>query len=269
MQLFQTIRSTLHDPAFYAQARTQALFGPIKLYGLVALVYAAVIAVWMFVGIVAFVSSDVLTSIENSYPDELVLTIVDGNASINQPEPYYVKNTFEDTPENIAVIDTQGALSGDDLETYSTYILVKKTYLISGESNQQRIASFATMKGTTTIDKSRVVGIVEKIRPYFRTMGTIGAALLCFVAAFVIALFMTVFHLLYVLVPACAVFLYALLRRQTMPFKESYIVALYASIPVAIVSFLCMQIGLWWPPFAYTLLVLLIALTNLAGVEKK
>jgi hypothetical protein len=92
--------------------------------------------------------NNLVSQVQNYYPDELVLTMTDGKLSINKDEPYVIplpkalaenqtdgqqdENT-EKLPENLVVLDSQGTI--DNLETYNTLILINSANVLYRDQN--------------------------------------------------------------------------------------------------------------------------------------
>lgn len=263
MQLLRTIRSCIWDPAFYADLRHRNSQDGIKLYAvLVLLVFGAGLLVVYF-QMLNEVTPKLLDKVEAAYPDELVVTVGNGAVSINQPEPYFVQNNLTSGgPKNLVIFDTGDALEGD-ADANSTLFLVKKNYVVAGNDIRQQGNLISAVKTTTTIEKADLLGITQNIRPYLTPVVVIGGAIVFLCVLIVGAFFMTLFHLVYLVFPALGVYLFVGLRKQ-MGWRESYLAALYASVPVAIISYLMVSVGIGRPAYAYTLLVLLIAILNLS-----
>jgi Protein of unknown function (DUF1189) len=270
MEFFRVIRSSLYDPAFYDRVRGQVRLGPaIKIFGILSIVGIGLTMAIVYVGLVPFAYSNFPDAVESAYPDDLVVTIAHGEMSVNQPQPYYVQNTLpglsdQNGPKYLAIFDGNDVLSGD-LQQNSTFMLVKKAYAITpGNNDQEQVVSFANIQSTTTVQKSTVVGVIEKLRPYFRPVVLFGGALLFIILTLIGSVFWVVFHMIYVLIPAVLVFLFGQIRGSGMRFWESYMIALYASIPVAILFYLLSRLGVTQPGYAYTLALLLVAVVNIS-----
>ena len=116
---------------------------------------------------------------------------------------------------------------------------------------------------TTTITKASLMRLGESIRPYIKPLVIVGALfLLLFGTVFATAIWLG-FHLLYLLVPAVLIYLYSRFLSTVLTWREAYIVVIYASIPVAILTFFVHLIGTIWPIFFYTLGVIVVAIVNL------
>jgi hypothetical protein len=267
MKFLRTLRSTFFDPVFYSQITKDSIRPGIKLTFVLGLIGAAIFIAYISIALIPFTFSNFPTKLENSYPDNLVITIAKGVLSTNQPQPYYVPSTFEasSSPKYLVIFDTGDQLSGD-LKQNSTFVIVKKDFAIMGggdDSSQDRVVSFTSMQATTTVTKATAVSFIEKIRPYFKIAILLGIVMLLFIGTFFGALFWLLFHLIYLLFPAVLLFLFGLTRNPRFTFKKSYAIALYASIPIAIIAALIELSPYALPRFLYTVLVLLVAVINI------
>jgi hypothetical protein len=270
-ELIQAIRSSVFDPAFYQAAKSRSLSSAVKPLFVLGVIGIGISLVVAFGAIIPFAFSNTLGSVESAYPDNLVITVANGQMSINQPQPYYVKNTFGSDPKYLAIFDRDDTLSANPQEN-STLILVKKSYFITGGSSgsdQARITSFARQQGTTTIDKVRIVGWIDPLKPYFTPVVLFGGALLTVALTLTGALLWVVGHLLYLFIPALLIFLFSRLRGERLQYKESYMMSLFASIPVVILSYGVSLLSLRLPFLTYTLLLLALAVVNIVTGSKK
>lgn len=268
--LFNTIRSSFYDPAFYARVPQFSIFSAIKIFALLGVVGFALIGLSLVPVAVDFFKSDLPRAVKDAYPNDLTVSIADGKLSVNQPQPYYIKNTLpllsegEGSPKNLIIFDGTNTLV-DDLQENSTLVLFKEKYLIApGQDNQQQIISL-TKLATTTVDKATFVGWVEKVEPYFKPVVLWGGSGLLMVMLIFGTAFWIVFHLVYLLLPALVVFLFSKSRTKPYEYTEAYMIVAYASIPTAILIFLFEAIpAIPQISFLYTLVLFVFVIINIA-----
>lgn len=267
--LFDRLRACLYDPAFYAKARTEDLSPPIRLTAILAFVGAAISAAVFYALIVPIAFLPVIDTAESVFPDDLIVTVENGEMSINQEQPYYIKNTlFEEGPENLVIFDGGDQLEGTATQN-STFVLVKKTYVVAGSEDDERIENFGQL-GSTTISKDDVRSFANAVRPYYKPVLLGGGLIVAIIGALFVGILWLIFHLVYlVLLPTPVLYVYGRFRSPQMEFKESYIVVIYASIPVAVLTFIISLFGFHWPAFMYTLLVVLVALVNVTQIPNE
>ena len=86
---------------------------------------------------------DEVPTVVNQVPE---INVVNGEASIAEPQPYYIKNLKDN--KAFAIIDTTGTITS--LENLDATILITKTQVVMRESpHQMRIFSLAGMKNFT------------------------------------------------------------------------------------------------------------------------
>lgn len=264
--IIETIRSSWYDPHFYEEIGQQTIGKAIGLFFFLGTVGMLVTFVGAAPNIVRFAYSDVPARVAAVYPDDLEITVENGRVSVNKELPYYVPNTLfaTDTIQYIAVFDLNNTLPVS-IKEVSTIALFKDAYVIlPGQNDTQQITPYTELGTTTgTLHKGMISSLVEKINPYF-TYGVLGIALFAGVGmVFFGGLLWTTFHMVYVMVPASLVWLLQILQKSRPPFFSAYMQALYATIPVAILSFAAsflLQVQLPW--FGYTAIVLLIVVAN-------
>jgi hypothetical protein len=283
MGIFQVIRSSFYDPAFYAGMRNRTWGEGAKYYAVIAfiIVFAYIVPVWT---LLLQVKPEMVDTFTNMYPDNLEVTLGNGELHTNQPEPFVIPNTLSkdfELPENIAVFDTQNDdFSPHALADAKTLVLFKKTFVLTanmekrygvagdgaGESSlgqgEQRVIPYATSTATSTLTKAMINDVAAKVKPYVRPVAIIGGAFAFVLTVLLGGLGMLVFHLIYVLFPALLVFVYFKLRKQDETYRTAYVTALFASIPVSILFALVGLFGTT-PVFTYTLVLLIVIIVNL------
>ncbi len=270
MTLFKTIRSCVFDPEFYARMHDRSWSEGAKYYAVVAfiIVFILMAPVW---AVLLNARPEIIDTATALYPDTLELTLAHGELHTNQPEPFAIPNTFtKSLPANLAVFDTRNdVFTPSALRDAHTLVLFKRTFAITENSDsaslpssgEQRIFSYGTTTGTTTLTKSDIVSFASKIKPYVRPVAIFGGAILFVLAVILGGFGMLVFHLLYIFFPALLVFAYFKLRKRNESYRTAYVSALFASIPVTILAaFFGLFIGL--PLFTYTAILLIIVIVN-------
>lgn len=268
----QSIRSSLYDPSFYSQLRGQSIFTePLKIYAALGILGFGVTLGILYANAVPLAFSSLPDQVVAVYPnDGLAITLASGQMSINKPQPYYVMNPLSkkwlgtSTPKYLVIFDGDDTL-GMDLDQNSTFALVKKTYIIAPEGNENgsKITIFSKEEATTTLTKVDVVSFIDSIKPYFAPTLIIGGFILVVLSTIIGTFFWIVYHYLYCIFPAVLIWIFMYLRKTPLVFADSYLTTLYASMPVVIVSFTLTILGLGLPLLSYTLFVLIIAIANL------
>lgn len=261
-KLISTVRSSVYDPSFYAQKRSEDVSIVAKWFAILGVIGIGLILIPITGTIFSFTRSNALDTVQAVFPDDLVVTMASGTVSINQPQPYYIKNTFSAEPTHLVIFDGDDVLKGDAADN-SAFAIVKKDHMISGTKSDAKFSSFSGVEGTTTVAKTDVVAFFDKVRPYFIPALIVGGIFLLVLGTILGTIFWVVFHMVYLLFPALLVYIVGMFRTQKLLFGEAYMYGAYASIPVAIVSYLTTAFVMPLPGFGYTVLVLMIAVVNM------
>ena len=270
------IGRSFFDPTFYRHVRTETLTPVVKLFAFLGTLGIALTMGSVLFAALPFAFSSFPDQLEAVFPNDLIVTIASGSVAINKPQPYYIPvpasmpsfatSSSSVVPKFLVIFDASNTLSSDTIEN-STYVILKKDYAVSGTGNDQRFTSFEHATGTTAITKKDISGIIDPLKSYFKPVVIIGSAL-----AFVLALIFgtitwVMFHMLYLLFPALIIFFIAHMRPKPVMYKEAYMIAAYASIPVAILAYVSGFFIDAWPVFVYSFLVFFMGFVNLAREE--
>ncbi len=262
----------MYGPTFYEKVRTSSYVAPLKYFAIfAALMIGVAIALGAFFVFLPM-ATHLRSYVEQAFPEDLTITLAHGEVSINQPQPYFVPNHFSDSRKYLVIFDGNDTLT-PDVEKNSTFAIVKKTYILTSSDrdrvNEQRMETFDSSAATTTFTKADLLSTADKIQKIIVPGAIIGGVLLCLFGAFFGSVLWTAGHAFYLLVPAVLLFALSYVRRKPFTFTESYIVAAYASIPVAILGIVLAIAFFPYPKFAYTLLVVLIAFANSAASQSE
>lgn len=266
MGLLRTIVSSVYNPAFYNELRTRSIWKSIRYFIFLCALVAIVYTISLAPAIVGAISRKTVDGIAAAYPADLQVTIVNGQASINQPEPYFIKNnipgeTASDT-QNLLVIDTKDSFTTDEFSKFSTEAVLTKDFLAVNSKDQVRLMPLDKIKNFT-LNKSFVDSVAAKTYPYLTPIAVF--------VLIVVAIFLTIGHLftlVYLFIPAFLIWLYGKLMNKTLPYGTSYKVALHAATLPILLSAVLDFTRIHEPFFSFTLLLLLIAVLNLYQGEK-
>jgi len=167
-------------------------------------------------------------SITDYYPDSLVVTIKEGNLSINEPEPYIVPlpDSFEEQEteqpiENLIVIDTKGTI--DDMEKYNTIILINEKNVLINESNKIEVFPLEGAPDTE-INKEMVLELAEKTEPLINVLPYV-FIVLAFIASLI---YYFGIRAIYLLVVATILLLVGSIKQLKVPFSKYYQIGIHA-----------------------------------------
>lgn len=182
--------------------------------------------------------SNFLDSAADIYPNELVVTVKDGELSINQPEPYIIpmpelfreesEDAEDQIPVNMVVFDSNGTL--DDLDKYSTLALINKTNLLVRESKGINIYPLKDFPDGELSEEDIQEGL-DALTPIAKALPYI---------IYVFGLFAAMFYyfgvrLVYLAFVAFALFIIGSIRKMGLNFSKYYQIAVHAiTLPLII-----------------------------------
>ncbi|MDQ5981486.1 MAG: hypothetical protein QG570_235 [Patescibacteria group bacterium] len=190
MKFLNQIQNSIYNRDFYKSLLAKPFWYSFKYYLKLSLLLSIVITIVFTI----FAVPDLLrglwkidTEVLNIYPDDLVVTISEGRASINQTEPYVVplprhlipKEIEEfDNYQNLLVIDTKvGASIEQSLESTSTMAFLSETQIaykdIDGRIYTDSIAPFTNM----TISEGELRNVIEHVRPWYKVLAPLSVVL--------------------------------------------------------------------------------------------
>lgn len=250
------IRRSIYDSSLYTEARTSRISRPLSVLAWISVVWALMIAIPAGIALVLFVNTNFLDKASGVYPSDLVVTIKDGEASANVEQPYFIdmpgKESASSSPQYLAVIDTRPEVTVEELTSYDApVILTQKTLFVADEAKSDNLKTAPNFTGSFrpvgltevkdfTLSRATVDSFVDKVRPFVNGFLYILPVLLFFlVLGFSVLAYMFV-----ALFGAFIVMLTAKLKGMSFDYGTSYVIALYASIPVALFDLLTDVLGI-------------------------
>jgi|CXWL01.1.fsa_nt_gi hypothetical protein len=263
---FADIKSSFYNPAFYSGIPTKNTGNAVVfLLGVSALSAFALVIYISILGITAFSSFSVDDVIAKNYPENLVVTVKDGKASVNQPEPFIIplEEDMKDTEnpyENFLVIDTRPEATVEELNSYNAFaVLTKERVFLASDEKDGRVIPLTSVKDLT-VDKTAVSGWAESLLNLLWVI----AIPLVLLAIVLITVFSLVFHLVASLIGAVLVIAVGMIRKTKLEYQDAYKIALFASAPVIIMQTIAMFFSIPnLPMFLDTLLFVVIVFANL------
>lgn len=234
---------SLTSPAYYKDLLSVKFGFSIKYIFILAFIAAAVTVPVTTGGLINDLRNELdkfMISTSAYYPDELVITMKDGQLSINQDEPFkfaipeeYKKESLANDSEmedieNIVVIDPEGTI--DQLDEYKTVVLINKSNAIVRESNKIEVYPLSDAPDGE-LTKNTVMGILDKLAPFVDAIPYI-----ILVLAFILALvYYFGFRLAYLLAVGGVLILASSARGLNLEFKKLYQIGLHAmTLPLVI-----------------------------------
>lgn len=271
MNIFKQIQKSVFGPDYYKSVVLVESFKDSMKYMVKVLMLASLLGFIAFsFGVPAFykTTKNVIDTEIANFPDDLTISIKDGIASVNKPEPYSLKfvNKVEDkenekTPDNILVVDTTKDFSLNSYASYNTIALVTKTDLVMPKDNEGSLQTVPLSKfGNSEIDKTFLLGLESTLVKFF-------PLIIVFVVVFMyIGLFIGFFisTMLMLFVFALAIFLLGKIKGSNeLTYKRSYQIGMHSATILIAFTLLSVFIPVLSKFFIKLLGVLIITYINL------
>lgn len=272
MKIFKEIKSNIYDREYY-KAIPSETFGKSLKYIIKLSFIAGLVSLIIF----AIVSRDLpsiikkeVTNLVNQYPEELVVTVTNGEASTNQEEPYMIPmasgtKEFIDTPSpdddytNVLVIDTKNEFSLGKLKEYATFAMLTKEEIVvrNMDTGEIRIFPLGDIE-SLEINKSWLLENTSKV---LKAMPIILIVIVPFIyLAF--SLFFFVGTMIANLFFALLIWLISRIKKLGLTYKTSYQLGLHASTVYVGLNILAMFIPIVNDFVIKTLAVILVIWIN-------
>ncbi len=241
MKIIQEIKDSVYNPNYYKSLPTSRSLGSSIKYLAKLSLLAAFVSVFIISFYIPSLTRNLKEGVSSAvagYPDDLVVSVKEGAASINKPEPYIVPNKWVDkvppetlknnqnlNQENIIVIDTTKPFSLEQFKTYSAFAWLTKTEIVmlKGTDNQMQIVPLSTL-GNFELTKPWILdkeATLYKMLPWMTcVLIVIIFFALCFAnfAGTLIILFLYAF----------IIWLIAKLKKVELSYKNSYKIGIHA-----------------------------------------
>ncbi len=185
------------------------------------------------------VQSD-LTAYLNSEAPKIVrqfptVTVRNGAASINKPQPYFIRD--EKTGKPLMIIDTTGSISSLK-GTTAIVLLTKKMLIVRKDADETRNFDLSTVDNFT-VDKVDLYNLMDTLEDWFAVMLFPFALLVSFV-----------FHSAEVLIYASAAAFFLRHSAMSLPFRTLFRLAAISITPSMVAGTVLFIAGLrvpyWW-----------------------
>ncbi len=272
------IKSSVYNPAFYAEKRTaaggKAFSYFMKISTIKVLIWTIFLSFYVVPLVSGIFSQKGMETIVGSFPSDLQITIKGGQLSTNVVEPYYIplptdlstsanSKTSSHQPKNLAVIDTKATSPLDSFAQYDTSILVTKDYLISQKSTGQVTVQKLSSLPDTVINQAKISDWITKLHPFlliFIPLMIIGIIIGAFI-------FTVIGNLIFLLIYSLVVWLVQKIRKTGMTYGQSYKLGFYAiTLPLALdlVFGLC---SFYLPWYVDAVVFLVVIFVNIRGIK--
>lgn len=284
MDFFKTIPDAIYSPAFYASAVKKPFSSALKYFLLLILLLSIIQAVGkgkFFFGSLPQTIGNFVQSVQDVYPPDLVIEIKNGQASVNQPEPYFLpipdsaRKIFKQSGvNNIIVIDTVTPFSIAQFEEYKTVIWLMKDKIATIENEgkgEVKLSDLSQVQQDITLNRAMVDNLFSKLSPYIDTIIKIGGPVL-FVLFIGVLFIGQAFNLLYLLLFAVVIYIIGKIVKSPLTYGEAYVAGMYAItlalIVGAVFSVLSGFLPMHMPRYLFSALTAIVVVVNLIAVKK-
>jgi hypothetical protein len=268
-------------PSYYADIVKAPLSFSVKYYVvymfLFSIIVSAIIVVRWVIPISHFALQDLPPLLVNVYPEELVVTINNGQVSTNVQEPYFIPvsrlepigeafkqrvlGSQESDVQNLLVIDTEA--TAEDITSYNTLILLTWD-AVSFINDSGNIETMSLKKvENITINQETINKSIESITPLFAYITPVATLIL------IIGLFCYGFiRLTYIAFLAFLLWILSLIMKVSLPYKKTFQIELHANlIPFTILTLIGLS-GLMVPiPYLELIINIILAVIILVVIK--
>jgi len=281
MSFWKRLRASAYDPEMYRRIRREPFGKSVKYFllfsGLVAAVFSLVILIRVGMFVYGGEATTFIQNVQSAYPQELEVTIDNGNVSTNVEEPYRIPMPEKwqeeaempsgERLENLVVIDTSSTVSKEAMERYDTGVLVGSD-TIGYYSDNAGTVEIRSIGGVgkdkpVIINAASVESVTDTAWKFARTLGML-------ILAVVLPMFLfsgfVIGNALYLVFGALVIWLASRSRGAKYSYKESYKTGLtMISLPFA-ASALWMALpgAVLHIPFLRTIVLVIVAFANIA-----
>lgn len=276
MGFFQTIKSSIFNPEFYAGIKNQSLARSLKYFFSIILILTAVNTLILSYELTIKVPGEVRNFISqsvNSFPPDLEVNIDEGQVTTNAAEPFFVpfpegnSEVRGENLNNILVIDTKTPYSATQFNQYKTLLwLTRDSLFYQNREFDQRSIDLSKVDNLK-INRAFIENLVGKINPWLNWIGPF------LILAVFVGLFLGfTFKLVYFLFLAILIYFISSIFKWGLNYSASYKTAIYASTLSLFVDLILFNTGIYTGfygfPFLFTLTSLCIATINLQNSDK-
>jgi hypothetical protein len=188
----------------------------------------------------------VLTQSQELYPEDLVITIENGQMSTNQPDPVIISmpqvpGVQEPDPaadfDNLVVIDEEGTLG--DMEKYNTLFLVNESNILVWSEGRIEVYPLRDLPNTE-ITRETINNLVERFEGWIRLIPYI-ITVLVFVA---LLFYYLGFRLVYLLPVALIFFIIGSIRGLKLTYGKYYQIGLHTITLPLTVEMIAVLVGI-------------------------
>jgi hypothetical protein len=261
MFILTTLKDSVYNPDFYRKTRLSPAGKAVKYFFIVIPILAFIVALFSIPVLTSIFSSESITKIVSTFPENLTITIKNGAATTNVEEPYVIKNTHgvevnRQNKTNLLVIDTQTPFTAEQFDSYNTTVLLKKDFVVTDNNGKMQITPLKNFPNVV-LNRAQLASWGDSIRPYFPLV-IILLVILITIAQFIYFCL----HFVYLLIAALIIWLIGTIRKFKLRYGVSYKLGIYMLIPLFIVRIIAGLFGLHFPFLLFTLLLIVLCFVN-------
>lgn len=235
-------RQSLTSPSYYQDVIKAPFSFSIKFFYFYFFLYALVGTgyIWIKFKPIIPILTHLPSKLEQIYPDELEIKIINGQVSTNVKEPYFI--SFPDVEKlfspndkvlgsqkdikNLLVIDTNAGI--DDFNKYQTAVLLTRNHVILADSEQKGKLNVYPLNDVENIviNKKLVTNSINQFSPFINII----IPTLLIVVFFSLFLFLPTSHLFYLLWFSLLLLLLSKVMSAPLSYRNSYHIGMHAII---------------------------------------
>ena len=281
LRVFVTcFKRSLTDLSYYRDIVNAKFTFSLKYLYVLMFIFGLVKGITLVPGVVKLITEipdfklTVKNVVDDLYPEELVVIIEGGKLSSNVEEPYFINfpnnldTKFDEIGydsgdyKNLIVIDTSGTVG--DYTSYNSVFLVTEDSVVYPDDDTRDIGGYRVlplkeMQSDMVIDKQYYDEMLGRLLPYLDYVPTVLFGLvigLIVVYPFLVASFMTISRLFYLLFTSLVLLIIAKLIKRDLKYTKIYQLSIHTLTAPVLLIFLLELFSLRLPSPLFTVLFL-------------
>ncbi|MEA1929867.1 MAG: DUF1189 family protein [Patescibacteria group bacterium] len=277
MSIFTQIKDSVYEPSFYRSLGKQPLSYSFKYFFKFVLLLSLAFTIVLTINWAPRVKealNEIGPAVASFYPAELVVTIEDGIAITNVPEPFFfdipagdfeegVGRHVDERLEHLLVIDTTESFSVEKFGEYRTLAWLTRDALVVMDDQGIQLIPLAEIPNII-IDRALIDGLTTSLQDFLSAFPFLLLPIGIFIASFVFS----ASKLIYLLIAALLIWLLTKIMGQSAGYAKSYQIGLHAvtlgMILLPVLHYLFPGVSF---SFDFTILMLIIVWANLKVAE--
>ncbi len=260
------LKSSLTNPSYYKDVADSKFLFSLKYLYLLFYFTALVVGVVSAVQIAAILpqTPDFIKTakmiMDDFYPEELVVTVEEGELSTNFETPYfiYLPSEIGDSSTRLITIDSKARF--EDIDAYDTIILVSESaiYYPNNDNGAYEVFPLSDVDNFV-INKGVYDSFVTSFSPYLDRLPSllyVGIVLMILVLPFTLAALSLLGRLLYLTVITFALFAFSKVMRRDLTYKSIYKISMHAVSWSILYSIIVEYLLDYRFPYVYSLIVI-------------